>query len=1374
MADNLKLAAHSFVGGMNKDIDDSILDTTKYREARNFRLLSNSGSKTGSLENIKGNAAIDIPLNTSDIYKLSFDMDYSALPPMTILDYIVFVAPNGLTLSVPFKVRESSFIPDTKSSFQVYQQIADTFNSTNPWGMTAVAGGNAIIFYRPVGSSFALGILTPPTFVSNFSYSLLYNGSQNHKIIGYCEIKDKLILLTCNDPADGTGSVFRVTLDFSTGIPFATSTEWMYTGNLNFSLNYPIRKAIGLYENQDVQRVIFTDFFGFVRTINLQDQLLFSRTSEEFDIIPDVSLSSPEVLEVMPGGVLNSGMIQYSYRQYNLYGQQTLFSKASDLVHLTKSSDKSGGSDQYKGSPLGENTAKSVKINISKSGGLDSRFNMLQVVAIYYDRIYGTPLISVVYDGKTPTTKEITIVDTGAEYLGILSLDEYNQLGGRLFKAKDIEQKNNYLIALNIIEDIFDVDYDARAYRYTQLGGTYLVPASVQDEDDCINPNQYVYNRKAGGSSIYGGTGANVSYEFLTVNLVENNGSYFIHHYGQAQASQPWSSILGDGFVDNNSFSGYASPVNAGQFKGYMRDETYRFGIVFKDKKGRRSFVKWIGDIKMPAIWERDGKNLSYGGNRFWTFSTDAFGSVNVYPLGLKFDINIPQDIADVADSFEIVRVRRKNSDRSIIAQGVLSKANLDPANPLRYVPDGRIDGTGIVNQFISPNYNVLDNLDYQAGDELEAVSHVKALWGNINSPSLEFVTKVFDQAPVLTQPDGSIAYKKNILSSVEADRPDKLFTLPGTSYVYGIDPYGTYQYKEGSSVVTYTSTAMPPTLPITPDPVSGYDFHFGYIANWKRPGSVPYGGNKYEDRLNSQYITCGHSTKITNAGTYQAIVFGGDTYITYFDFLDKMYLTSLGLGASGFWATYVPLESPINCNLRHDESMNKVVFDGVDYIYLQEAAGTYIIGTASTDPVYQQDYDLYQYNTVYSQEDSAATFFPKNPYLVDLVTTKENTIVASEKKKYGEIVDSWSTFLPANYIDTNSKYGPLNGFGVTSNYLVAFQDNAIGIPQIEEKAIVQDGNTSEIVLGTGRVLSRYDYLINTSGTKHQFSIINTPNAVHYFDYDIKNWKALAGGNLSISDTAGMKEYFSNSFIGYIYRNDNPHIGSGICGYYDARYNEAVMTFFNVQEKETISYNELFSAYNGFYDYQSPIYLQTTNYIYSVLRRLNSSDKIYVHNWGQPGTFYGTTYDSFISFLVNDDYNITKIFDSLKIQLESENQSGINISGDFFDYIRCYNKYQNSDWNLIHYLPPLPLSGKNIEVTRRERSWLMHIPRNFVDANYQTNPDIFDPANLVNVNRLFKERMRSQALSVELKYDNSTGNLINMPFAIMRYRASSR
>ena len=115
----------------------------------------------------------------------------------------------------------------------------------------------------------------------------------------------------------------------------------------------------------------------------------------------------------------------------------------------------------------------------------------------------------------------------------------------------------------------------------------------------------------------------------------------------------------------------------------------------------------------------------------------------------------------------------------------------------------------------------------------------------------------------------------------------------------------------------------------------------------------------------------------------------------------------------------------------------------------------------------------------------------------------------------------------------------------------------------------------------------------------------------------------------------------------------------------------------------------------------------------------------------------------------------------------------INILEDFFTKTRVYNEYQNSDWHDLLF-NNAPLVGKQINYTRRERNYSFMLPRNIVDALANTNPDIFDSANLTNVNREFRERIRSKAATLDLEYDSLDNKKMTTQFIGTNYRVSAR
>jgi hypothetical protein len=131
-------------------------------------------------------------------------------------------------------------------------------------------------------------------------------------------------------------------------------------------------------------------------------------------------------------------------------------------------------------------------------------------------------------------------------------------------------------------------------------GGSDVLWENIPATADAINKfndislsgdHNYRFMYQSDGGTL-GGRGPNVRYEFKLKKM----------RIDEMNAETRQLTVGLEGTVDNPSFYNYASPYNVAKYLGYHRDEVYRFGIVFFDKKGRSSFVKWIGDIRMPGI----------------------------------------------------------------------------------------------------------------------------------------------------------------------------------------------------------------------------------------------------------------------------------------------------------------------------------------------------------------------------------------------------------------------------------------------------------------------------------------------------------------------------------------------------------------------------------------------------------------------------------------------------------------------------------------------------------------------------------------------------------------------------------------------------
>lgn len=1353
---------HIFIGGMNKDASDALLKPTQYRDARNFRLMSSEDGNTGSLENIIGNTVLNTYFWSSNVYKLSYD-EISTIYPIDVdLHFLI----NGTPLHVQFN--------GATNLIDLYKNLAAQINTFGN-GVVAHYSASGVYIFSTTIVGLTVSLLAG--YPSEYSLSLYINGSASPHVIGGCSIGGYTYVFTCD--GFNNGQIFKVRILDSTSIPTATWSI-LYNGKLNFSEQYPIRKCIPWDERQDVQKIYFTDNHNYLRVVNVLEDNLFAKEAEMLDIIPDIEFSNI-MLSVAPNGFYGNGKIQYAYQCYNIFGQESLISPLSKMIHLTKSLDRESNTFDYFGSAE-DLSNKAVNITINN---VDRRFDRIKIYAVFYEELYGVPEVNVVYDNYISNNGVVSFTDKGNNNLEAVNINDFNTYGNVLFRCKDINSLHNFLIPANIQEEFFDVTFDARAYRFKKGSADTYVDVDFADlstwgvplNHDAINPSQqatngYFYQL---GSNIFGGTGPNVSYEFTTVNFIENAGTSYNDKYWQEYGDTLWSSIVDLTYSDNHGYTGYASP-NHEQFRSYQRGETYRFGVVFYSKKGRASFVHWIGDIKMPKMGDMDGKQVHMYGLDYRTFYLNN-SDLNTYvlPLGIKFTINIPDDISDEISGYEIVRVQRKSEDRTVLMQGLVpgpvTKDIFVAANVFR--PHWRDDDyttfvhPRYVDQFISPDVNINKNIIREDGDYLQYCMWASGTYQNLyDSPIGKQRTYRVNASLLVSQaPPNEIDGAKFVEYMMDPSACNNVFQDNEWKPLAG--------YKKGSSIVIKTRDQLIPNGNNQSEWTS-----CSRIYNYCRNITNQYGGNTYSHRLSSEYISCGGYYKIYNSGSYVANIFGGDVYISVFDYLNFMTIIATADTndvSTATWENYlVPLESFINCNMRNDSGSAKMKVQD-QRAWLQENAGVYEF---SGGEGYNQTFSLYIYNSVFSRENDLKTFYPKPYYINSTLIERPTTILSSQQKKDDEIIDSFCQFLPLDRITIGGAYGEINGLCRFKNTIYCFQDSAVGVPSVQDRSIISDNTGQPLVLGSGGVLSRYDYISTTTGTRHQFSIIPSNHGVYYYDSNSKNINILNQEDTSISETYGMKAWLNNNVPNDIYQFDVPTMNRGMVGYFDRRYNEIVFTILSSGNqkfaKETLCFSEPFKCFTSFYDFAGSCYIITEkNYILHPYRTQGGGDALVIQNFGNPCEFYGEKQKSTLHLVENSNYAIPKTMDSFAIVFESFS-NGVNIFEDFFNRIRCYNNYQNTDWNEIIQNQPLTPFGKFIECDRRERTWRMHFPRNFFDKDIALNEDIFDPNNLTNISRLFKERLRSQSVDIQFEYDNDDNNLIKIPIMTITYRFSIR
>lgn len=213
-------------------------------------------------------------------------------------------------------------------------------------------------------------------------------------VLGYCVLNKFLVVFS--------RSYLRYdkTTEYITRV-YYQNNEWksdiLYTTK-NRGLNFgDTIQTLGIYENENIQKVYWVDGVNQPRVINITKDYLENKTVEEisksytdtsFDFIPTLALN--EIVNVHPiessSGQFQAGVIQYAMTYYNKYGQESNIFYTTDLYNIT---------NKDRGGNVNENISTAFQITIN---GLDSKFNKIRLYSIYRSSINSTPYVKKITD----------------------------------------------------------------------------------------------------------------------------------------------------------------------------------------------------------------------------------------------------------------------------------------------------------------------------------------------------------------------------------------------------------------------------------------------------------------------------------------------------------------------------------------------------------------------------------------------------------------------------------------------------------------------------------------------------------------------------------------------------------------------------------------------------------------------------------------------------------------------------------------------------------------------------------------------------------------------------------------------------------------
>lgn len=379
--------------------------------------------------------------------------------------------------------------------------------------------------------------------------------------------------------------------------------------------------------------------------------------------------------------------------------------------------------------------------------------------------------------------------------------------------------------------------------------------------------------------------------------------------------------------------------------------------------------------------------------------------------------------------------------------------------------------------------------------------------------------------------------------------------------------------------------------------------------------------------------------------------VFDGSTYIAQHRFITAHKFYDFNDFSSNLQSMQVSnnviMESDINPHFMYGPAMN--------------SSNTNVqIKPASIEGVVSQELPAYNYNNIYSDNESSNNIF--NAQQLDkLETNFPQRIFYSQVKTNGENVDNWQIFKPADFVDTNSQYGEITDIYTMNDRTYVFQKSAVGKMSINERSIVKDNNDNDIQLGQGTLLKRIDYLDTKYGMrKDDMCITDSENRLFWFDYYNNcictlNDNSVTNYSDSLSVTNILNMYDDLHLPKILYDKTNNELYFGNIRKDSDLYNIIFNTKYNIATSLYIDPDISFT--NGFYlldNYVNKITKSGVYKTYCYSKNNLSIKNIYIN-------------PMIVQFVVNNNVNTTKVFDNQQIIYANRRGRNSLEKPDFFN-----------------------------------------------------------------------------------------------------------
>jgi hypothetical protein len=777
----LKATRNNFIKGLKNEKDPLSVTGDEYVDALNIRIESDEGGSSYSVINIKGNryetSIPDVPPMVAITPNFDFVLVFvnTEVIPSLIID-------GNLITGAPVYAQERSYLI-------LFKQLENAFKTDPafaPYNLQVARQGLRLVITSQTNTVSP----APSTPVINQEAIVGMTG-ESQIIIGWAHSDVSFYILTTDNRGNGGhGAVWKLTYD---GVDFTYTWDIRYSSpDLRFTTKHPVANPSGIEvsdETEEIVRLSWTDNYNSLRFLNVESPNSLALTVGMLNVYDGQTNPIPVFKDVLTGGALKNGAYQIAYRLRADDASYTLMSQHSNVINVTEDAEHAYVAlTNYEGADSDQDQIAGKALTFEFSIP-ETAYSFLEIFTLFRATRTSVPEVRLVSEIPIDSNN-ITYTISGAEESASFTFEEFQNLYTPFTHCKTIAQKDSILFAGNVRSDDFDVEFDPRAYGHNKNQQSYISTAQeIYPSDqtlDAINPDFDEYRYTADGIT-YGGEGPNVRYSFVRRFHFGDTAKYLPtgewNTPKDSTASErylfSWEPGTNDVPSITNSSGGkrtyrgiteaHMSPWEAAAFRGYKRGEIYRFSFV-PVKNGQEGRAKWIADIKIPHYSDEPDANVS--GN-WWDDYRISRRNPNDHtpaltPIGIKFDIDV-SSIANDIDYYKIKRVKRTDSDKTILASGIigLTAGRTGADRPGFYLDacQDRINGAGLGTTqptqttdsrprvfiegdlgntetgespnkfaFYSPDINFKQSFDSRGGDQLRVYSLLHPTI-NLNAP---------------------------------------------------------------------------------------------------------------------------------------------------------------------------------------------------------------------------------------------------------------------------------------------------------------------------------------------------------------------------------------------------------------------------------------------------------------------------------------------------------------------------------------------------------------------------------------------------------------------------------------------------------------